>query len=256
MHFLDVGQGDAIVIETPADAVMLVDGGEPWAGEEVVVPYLRRLGIRKLDMVVMTHPHYDHIGGLIPVLQSFAVKQILADGQIHTSRTYEDLLHLIDRKNIPFRLARAGDKVEIAGLDEVQILGPDEPFLPGLNNNSVVLRLRYGSVTVLLTGDIEREAEKRILSSGLPVRSTILKVAHHGSRSSSSKSFLKKVLPRLAVIQVGRDNPYGHPHPATLQALEEVTGHQVLRTDILGTIVIAIDGRSYRIVSPASPAEE
>ncbi|NLY51467.1 MAG: MBL fold metallo-hydrolase [Firmicutes bacterium] len=247
IHFLDVGQGDSILIQTPAGANILVDAGDTRAGNQVVVPYLQRLGVKSLDMVVITHPHFDHIGGLIPVLEKFTVGRVLADGQIHTSRTYENLLILIDQKGIPFRLARAGDKLEIPGLDEVLVLNPQEPFLKGLNNNSVVLAVTYGETSVLLTGDIEAEAERRILEGNIPARANILKVAHHGSRTSSTPEFLEAVQPDTAVISAGADNNYGHPHPETLVNLKAV-GSQVFQTSAAGTIIVVSDGSSCRIV--------
>ena len=247
IHFLDVGQGDSILIQTPAGANILVDAGDTKAGNQVVTPYLKRLGIKSLDMVVITHPHFDHIGGLIPVLETFPVGQVLADGQIHTSRTYENLLILIDQKGIPFRLARAGNKLEIPGLDEFLVLSPQEPLLKGLNNNSVVLALTYGKTRVLLTGDIEAEAELRILEGDLPIEANILKVAHHGSRTSSTLAFLEAVGPEAAVISAGADNNYGHPHSETLANLK-AAGSRVFQTSLVGTIIVVSDGCSYRVV--------
>ena len=247
IHFLDVGQGDSILIQTPAGANILVDAGDTKAGKQVVTPYLKRLGIKSLDMVVITHPHFDHIGGLIPVLETFPVGQVLADGQIHTSRTYENLLILIDQKGIPFRLARAGNKLEIPGLDEFLVLSPQEPLLKGLNNNSVVLALTYGKTRVLLTGDIEAEAELRILEGDLPIEANILKVAHHGSRTSSTLAFLEAVGPEAAVISAGADNNYGHPHSETLANLK-AAGSRVFQTSLVGTIIVVSDGCSYRVV--------
>ena len=249
LHFLDVGQGDSILIQTPKGVDILVDAGDDRAGKQVVLPYLEKMGIESLDMVVMTHPHFDHIGGLIPVLDRYPVGQILADGQIHTTRTYEGLLTLIYEKGIPFYLARAGDKLTIPGLDEVMVLNPMEPFLPGLNNNSVVLKLRYGSIIILLTGDVEAEAEERILAEASLSKVQILKAAHHGSKTSSTKAFLTAVNPNLAIMSVGADNVYGLPDEEILNRFEEAN-IQVLRTDLLGTIIVVSDGSSFRIVEP------
>jgi competence protein ComEC len=245
LHFIDVGQGDSILIQTSAGTNILVDAGDDKAGTEIVIPYLEKLGLTSVDMVVMTHPHFDHIGGLIPILKRFPVGQVLADGQIHTSKTYENLLGLIYDKDIHFKLARAGDELMIAGLDEALVLNPQEPFLPGLNNNSVVLKLRHGDIAILLTGDIEAVAEERIMTKGQLSRTQILKVAHHGSKSSSTMAFLEKVQPEVAMISVG-DNVYGHPHQEVLDRLAEVDA-RVLRADLLGTIIVVSDGSTYQI---------
>lgn len=248
VHFIDVGQGDSILIQTSTGATVLVDAGDTKAGRDVVVPYLRKLGIRHLDMVVMTHPHFDHIGGLIPVIETYSVGQVLADGQIHTTRTYEDLLRLILEKEIPFRLARAGGELTISGLDEVLILNPTEPLLKGLNNNSVVLWIRYGQVALLFTGDIEAEAEARILAEGKLPKAEVLKVAHHGSSTSTTPAFLRAVSPKEAIISLGAGNTYSHPHARTLQSLDKAK-IRVRRTDLEGTILVISDGVSYRIQS-------
>lgn len=248
VHFIDVGQGDSILIQTSTGATVLVDAGDTKAGRDVVVPYLRKLGIRHLDMVVMTHPHFDHIGGLIPVIETYSVGQVLADGQIHTTRTYEDLLRLILEKEIPFRLVRAGGELTISGLDEVLILNPTEPLLKGLNNNSVVLWIRYGQVALLFTGDIEAEAEARILAEGKLPKAEVLKVAHHGSSTSTTPAFLRAVSPKEAIISLGAGNTYSHPHARTLQSLDKAK-IRVRRTDLEGTILVISDGVSYRIQS-------
>ena len=247
VHFIDVGQGDSILIQTPTGATVLVDAGDTKAGRQVVVPYLRKLGIQHLDMVVMTHPHFDHIGGLIPVIEAYSVGQVLADGQIHTTRTYEDLLRLILEKEIPFKLARAGGELTISGLDEALVLNPKEPLLKGLNNNSVVLWLRYGQVAFLLTGDIEAEAEERMCTQGKLPQAEILKVAHHGSSTSTTSTFLWAASPKEAIISLGAGNTYNHPHAETLRSLDKAKA-KVRRTDLTGTIIVISDGLSYRVV--------
>ncbi|NLK08689.1 MAG: MBL fold metallo-hydrolase [Firmicutes bacterium] len=247
VHFIDVGQGDSVLIQTPTGTNVLVDAGVTKSGRESVVPYLKKLGIKHLDLVVMTHPHFDHIGGLVPVIEAYSVGRILADGQIHTTKTYEELLQLILQKEIPFSLARTQGQLTVQGLDEVAILNPKEPMLKGLNNNSVVLWFRHGQVTFLLTGDIEKEAEARIVAEEELPRAKVLKVAHHGSNTSSIPQFIEAVAPEYAVIQVGAGNSYGHPNAETLQTLEKV-GAEVGRTDLDGTVIVISDGTSYRVV--------
>ena len=247
LHFIDVGQGDSILIQTPAGASILIDAGDTRAGTQTVVPYLRKMGIKSLDMVVLTHPHFDHVGGLIPVLEEYPVDQVLADGQIHTTQAYEDLLGLIYEKGISFKLARAGDELDIPGLDKVVVLNPQEPFLPGLNNNSVVLELHHGTIAVLLAGDIEAAAEERILAEGYLSEAQILKAAHHGSKTSSTRVFLRKVKPAIGVVSVGAGNRYGLPDKKVIETMNKA-GIEVLRTDLLGTIIVVSDGSSYRVV--------
>lgn len=243
VHFLDVGQGDAIAIQSPAGKWILIDGGEEPQGKAVVVPYLRSQGVKSLDMVVMTHPHSDHIGGLNPVLAEIPVGMVLADGQVHTSMTYERLLTTIDELDIPFVLARRGQVYDLGGGAQLYILHPEEITYSDLNNNSVVARLVYGQVAFLFTGDGEAEMEAEVLASGEPVASQVLKVGHHGSSTSTTDDFMQSVSPILAVISVGARNLYGHPAKEVVARLE-ARGTEVLRTDLEGTIVVTTDGSS------------
>lgn len=247
VHFVDVGQGDAIVVCTDVGAVLLMDGGETGPGRNVLVPYLRQLGVTKIDLVVATHPHYDHIGGLVPVLEEFPVDRVVACGQIHTSSTYIRFLELIDEKNIPFRTPRQGDRLSLAGVDELVVLSPPaEMFGTDLNENSLVLQLRFGDISFLFTGDIGHVAELALVGSNFLTPVTVLKVGHHGSRYSSHGDFLAVVLPEIAVIQCGQDNSYGHPHGEAISRLNAVEA-KIYRTDTHGHIVVTTDGTSYGI---------
>ncbi|MGI6036065.1 MAG: MBL fold metallo-hydrolase [Limnochordia bacterium] len=246
VHFLDVGQGDSIFIITSQEQTMLIDGGPEDAGWEVVVPYLEDLGVEGLDVVVATHPHADHIGGLLAVLESFPVERVIADGQLHTTRTYERFLTAVLEKDIPFHTPKRGESIALAGVDEIRVLHPGEDFLQGLNNNSVVLRLVYKDVAFLFPGDLEAPGEEVLLASGLPLGAQVLKVAHHGSKTSSTLGFLQAASPRIGVIQVGVDNVYGLPDEQTLENLEAL-GTTVLRTDEKGRILIRTDGRDWQV---------
>lgn len=246
VHFIDVGQGASVFVQTPEGANMLIDGGEREAGEQVVVPYLRALGVKQLDMVMITHPHSDHIGGLVPAIEAFPVGTVLADGQVHTTKTYEHLLSEIARRGIPFRLARRGHSFPFKGI-VVHILHPREPLLQDLNNNSLVVRLDHGQIRFLLTGDIEKEAESDLVSDPATramLKATVLQIPHHGSKTSTTKQFLSAVQPQVAVIQVGRENDYGHPHAVTLKSLASV---KLLQTDRDGHILIQSDGARLTI---------
>jgi len=248
--FLDVGQGDAIFIQTPRDQKILVDGGP---SPTVLLAALgRRMPFweRTIDLVVLTHPHDDHVSGLIPVLERYKVQAFLDGGQEHPTPTYTHCLELIQEKGIPYQLARAGMQIQLGEGLQMKVLHPQGELLSGtdsdVNNNSIVLRLAYGQISFLLPGDVEEEAEAVLLSSPKDLASTILKSPHHGSDNSLNPRFLEEVNPQLAVIQVGADNKFGHPDPTTLAKLKE-HGVTVLRTDQNGTVEVVSDGDRYWI---------
>lgn len=252
VHFIDVGQGDSILIQTPSQNI-LIDGGERTAGP-IVTNYLRKQGVKKLDLVVSTHPHTDHIGGLIEVLKAFPVKEVIDPAVIHTTKTYEEYLTLIDQKNIKFTEGRAGLN---RNLDEgiiMHFFHPTTPSTKNLNDVSIVAKVNYNQVSFLFTGDAETGAEEEMISRGANLRSTVLKVGHHGSRTSTSPAFLGVVSPAVAVIMLGADNKYGHPHPETLNQLA-AAGVEVYRTDLHGTIIIATDGEKIRIQTEKKPGK-
>ncbi len=246
IDFLDVGQGDSILIRSDQGTVILIDGGTEKAGRSFVVPYLQELGVSQLTTVIATHPHADHIGGLIPVINNFTVEKIYADGQVHTTRTYERFLRLIEEENIPFYLARSSMTLSLPGIDHFHFLHPQDTFLPGLNNNSVVIWMQVGKTSFLFTGDIETEAEELLLELGLVPQADVLKVAHHGSSSSTTQAFIDAVDPSLAVIMLGEGNSYGHPH---FSSLIRLTGIDVYRTDLHGTITIRSERESLAVSS-------
>ncbi|GAH88760.1 unnamed protein product, partial [marine sediment metagenome] len=196
--FLDVGQGDSIFIQFPDKKNMLIDGGD---GRFDILPsYLWDEGIRRIDYLVLTHPHADHVTGLINVLSSFKVGEVWDSGQKFPSPEYEKFLRIIDDKRIPYKIVRAGERLSIAPGIGIDILHPQEKFLKGggsePNNNSIVIRLFYKRVAFLFTGDIEKEAEEFLERKyGTQLHSTILKVPHQGSRTSSTLKFLEKVSP-------------------------------------------------------------
>jgi len=239
--FFDVGQGDAIFIQTPQGRQVLIDGGpDPTA---LTAALGRRLPFwdRSLDLVILTHPDADHITGLIPVLERYRVDRVLDPGYPSTSQNYIRWLELIAEKRISALLARAGLRVELEPGLVCEVLHPaSDPDPEGkANDASAVTRWTWGQVTFLLPGDIEQGVEAALVASGQPLKATVLKAPHHGSDTSSSAAFLQAVDPQLVVVSVGADNRFGHPSP---EVLERLAGRTVLRTDERGTIEIVTDG--------------
>ena len=242
-HFLDVGQGDSILLQFNGKNV-LIDGGTQEMGPRVET-YLRNHGVSSLDLLVATHPHEDHIGGLVTILNDFPVKQVLDSGQPHSSQVYETFLTLIDQKNIPYNVAQRGQKINLDKDLIIDVLSPPTTLFSGdLNQNSIVLKITYGKVSFLLMGDAGTEAESSLISSSYDLKSDILKVGHHGSSSATSTAFLNDVKPAISIIEVGAGNDYGHPTQQTLNALQDV-GATIYRTDTSGNIIITTDGLTY-----------
>lgn len=257
--FLDVGQGDCTLIQTPNGHNVLIDAGGRYdgdstqgsdTGKRIVLPALRRAGVRRLDAVILTHPHEDHAGGLPAVLAAEPTRLWLDSGQPHAAPGYKGALAEALRKHIPYRLARAGQTLTIEPGVSIHVLRPTRPLLVGtpddLNNNSIVCRLDYGRTSFLLCGDAANEAEAEMLDRRVELKSDVLKVGHHGSATSSSTAFISAVRPRWAVISCGRRNRYGHPRPETMERLRDA-GARVLRTDLDGGVVVESNGADVRV---------
>ncbi|HHX02057.1 MAG TPA: MBL fold metallo-hydrolase [Firmicutes bacterium] len=248
--FLDVGQGDAILIISDQGGAMLIDAGTRTAGRAVVVPFLLNLGIDSLDVVVMTHPHADHIGGLIPVLEEIPVQCVYANYEIHTTETYKELLLLIETLDIPFIRAEPGMEIEIAGIDRIEILHPSYPLSDDINNNSIVILMETDGISFLFTGDIEKKAEEYLIQQA-ELAAHFVKVPHHGSKTSSHLGFLMAVEPNKAIISCGEGNSYGHPD---LEVLLRYTafGVDIYRTDIHGAITVLVEDGTVDIKTQKS----
>ncbi|MFH1353309.1 MAG: ComEC/Rec2 family competence protein [bacterium] len=255
--FIDVGQGDCTFIQTPEGKTILIDAGEgatEWssydAGKKTVVPFLESLNIEKIDYVVMSHAHNDHIGGLRSVLTRFKVENFVDPGLQYPSWVYEGLLELVDQKNIKYIEAKAGDELKWDKYCKFKVLNPPGRFFRGgseANENSLLLKLTYNDISFLFTGDIERVAEKTVVRNFRDdLLCTVLKVAHHGSTTSTSDIFLDWAQPLVAVIHVGSENRWGHPKRETLKRLEDY-GCKIYRTDRDGTVQIETDGKKYKI---------
>lgn len=251
IHFIDVGQGDCTLLQTPDNRNILVDAGGKDTAEDVV-QYLKRQGVSRIDLLVITHPHDDHIGGLPRVLEEFGVSMVVDTGSPHGSETYRKILENIDARRIDYRLAKEWPSLQISRCISFDIIWPPEGYAPdgndALNNSSIVIRVKYGETSLLLAGDIQSEAEDFLLADRQDFQSTILKVAHHGSDDSTSNEFLQVVQPEYAVVSVGIDNPYGHPSSALLRRLY-ATGAHVYRTDHNGTVVFTTDGKNMQVAA-------
>ena len=243
VHFIDVGQGDCSLIRS-GDTTVLIDGGE-LGSEEKIKSYLEAQNITRLDYVIATHPHSDHIGGLPEILGDFDIGQIILpkvpDSIVPTTQIYEKLLLAIQEKGLKITRAVPGTEYDLGGMSKLKLLGPLSEDSDNLNNYSIVCRLVSGDNSFLFTGDAEKEEEEDLLISGEDLRADVLKVAHHGSNSSSTTAFLNAVKPEYCMISVGAENSYGHPGAEAVGRLEKFTG-EIYRTDLLGTIVAHWDG--------------
>jgi competence protein ComEC len=223
IDFLDIGQGDAILITTPSSETILIDGGpDATVLQELgeVMPFLHR----RLDLVVLTHPHADHVTGLIQVLRRYEVGAVLISGVNYDSALYAAFLDEVAQQHIPLSLARASDDWHFGDVT-LDVLYPFESMtgtsMENVNNASVVLMVEYRDHRILLSGDAEQEVETELLAAQVDVDADIFKAGHHGSRTSSTEPFLDAVTPEIAIIQCGTDNEYGHPHPETLEHFQE-----------------------------------
>lgn len=244
VHFIDVGQGDSIFIESPNGKTMLVDGGVKGAGQKVV-SYLKELGVNKLDIVVATHPDADHIGGLIPVINSIDIGQFYDSGKVHTSQTFEEMLTLIDTKNIPYNVPKTGDSIAFDDDINVKVLNANEHAKDN-NDASIVLKIAYGNVSFLLTADAGIALEKEMMQ--YDVKATVLKAGHHGSNTSSSAEFIQAVHPEVAILSYGEGNKYGHPHAEVVERLQAI-GSKIYATAEAGTVIVSTDGINYEVNS-------
>ena len=238
VNYIDVGQGDSIFIQLPNNQTMLIDAGEAYKSDNVI-NYLNNLGITKIDYVIGTHPHTDHIGGLEEVINTFDIGSIYMPRAVSTSKTYEDLLTTISSKGLKVKTAKSG----VVVLDEdnlkLEFIAPNSDSYSELNNYSAVLKLTYLDNTFLFMGDAETLSEDEITNE---IKADVIKVGHHGSDSSSSLEFVKKVSPEYAIIMVGVGNSYNHPYQSIIDRYESV-GAKVLRTDLDGNIVCDSDGK-------------
>ena len=240
VYFLDVGQADSILVVNK-DETMLIDAGNNGDGKDVV-NFIKDKGIKKINYVIGTHPHEDHIGGLDDVINSFEIGKVYMPNVQTTTKTFTDVLTAIQKKGLKIRSPEVGFKFKVGEAEcEIMSVGTDTE---NLNSTSIIIRLLFGNKSFLFTGDAEISNEK---ARQWP-QTTVLKVGHHGSSSSSSQKFLNQVKPEIAVITCEKGNDYGHPHKITLDKLKKV-GATIYRTDLNGTITITTDGNKLEVIT-------
>jgi competence protein ComEC len=262
LTMLDIGQGDALVLQAPGGYTMLIDAGpaappEPKrglagydTGASVVVPFLKQQGIRKLDYVELTHPHQDHAGGMAAVMRAFPVSHFLDTQLAYEANGYTNVLQVVQAKQIPVHRPVVGERITLGPAVTLDVLNPPVEQIHGSqsdeNNNSIVFLLQYHNIRMLLAGEMEAFVEERLLAEGALLKADLLKVAHHGSATSSIQPFLERVHPRWALIPVGAGNPFGHPNKGTLERLRG-QGAAIYRSDQVGAVTVTTNGTTLTI---------
>ena len=244
VHYLDVGQGDSIFIELPNNETMLIDAAESYQSENII-NYLKNLNYQKIDYVIGTHPHTDHIGGLKDIINTFEIGKIYMPKVVSTTKTYESLLMAIKDKNLKINTAKAGTSIIDTDALKINILAPNNETYTELNNYSVVTKITYGTTKFLFMGDAEKLSENEIKEN---VTADVIKIGHHGSNTSSSIDFIKKVNAKYGIISVGLNNKYNLPKEETIKNWEN-SGTKIYLTSINGTIRAISDGTNIKIES-------
>lgn len=249
IDFFDIGQGDAIFIQTPTHQTILIDGGRDEAVSEKIAKELQ-LGQRTIDLVIVTHPDLDHVGGIPSVLRRYHVGMLFMIDATRSLPAYQELIRLAEEQHIPIRYVTTGDMVRFAPDITMNIFAPEKGATAGgdLNNSSIVGKLTYNKRSFLFTGDAEVESEDRMIGTHAPLAVDILKIGHHGSRYSSSERFLRAVHARVGVISAGAHNTYGHPHPDVLRRMAD-QHMDVYRTDTHGSVEMTTDGEFITITT-------
>lgn len=245
VHFIDVGQADSALIECDGET-MMIDGGNV-ADSNVVAAYLKKEDVTELNYVVCSHAHEDHVGGLSGALSVTKADNIYAPKTETNTKAYKNFKKKAEEQNVEIKHPNIGDEIQL-GSSTVEFLGPVDENGKDLNSTSIVLKITYGNTSFLFTGDAESDEEEEILNSGADLKSMVLKVGHHGSRTSTSYPFLREVMPQYAVISVEKGNSYGHPNEETLSKLSDA-GVEVYRTDESGDIVMTSDGNNISITT-------
>ena len=244
VHYLDVGQGDSIFVELPNNETMLIDAAESYQSENII-NYLKNLNYQKIDYVIGTHPHTDHIGGLKDIINTFEIGKIYMPKVVSTTKTYESLLMAIKDKNLKINTAKGGTSIIDTDTLKINILAPNNSIYTELNNYSVVTKITYGTTKFLFMGDAEKLSENEIKEN---VTADVIKIGHHGSNTSSSIDFIKKVNAKYGIISVGLNNKYNLPKEETITNWEN-SGTKIYLTSTNGTIRASSDGTNIKIES-------
>lgn len=237
IHYIDVGQGDSELIQI-GDKNILIDAG---TSDKKALDYLKSIGIKKIDYAIATHPHEDHIGSMDDVIKAFEIGTFYAPKATTTTKTFENMVKALKAKDLKMTVPKVGEEINI-GNATLTFLAPNSDKYEDLNNYSIVVKLKYGNNSFIFMGDAEDIIEREILKKELDIKADILKVGHHGSRSSTTQEFLNKVNPKYAVVSCEKGNDYGHPHKETLTKLNG-KNISVFRTDLNGTIIAESDGK-------------
>lgn len=258
IYFVDVGQGDCTFIVTPKNKTILIDGGGSTGsnfdvGESTLLPYILDRGYKKIDLMFISHFDQDHVGGLLTILEELKVNRVCISKQEEDSKNYQEFLKIVKKRNIPVTVVKIGDRINIEDDLYFDILWPEEEQITDnrLNNNAIVMKLVYNRFSCLFTGDIEKVAEEEIVKTNgnkQILKSDILKVAHHGSKTSTTEDFLELVKPKICLIGVGKNNLFGHPSDEVIKRLENINAN-VYRTDLNGEIIISVNSKGKYFVN-------
>ncbi len=254
IHFIDVGQADCTLIELPNGEEALIDTGNA-SDAETIIKYIEELNIDNIEYLILTHPHEDHIGSAKEIIESIKIEKVYMPDVKYDSKLYENTMLAIENKSIPVEKSKPGLKILDTQELSFEILAPKSMYYSELNEYSIVAKLTYQDSSFLFTGDAESVSELEMLRSGYDLNCDLLKIGHHGGRTSSSIDFLGAVKPEYSIISSGKDNSYGHPHQETLDRLSSI-GSKVYRTDELGTIIAISNGKNILINQAVSIVEQ
>lgn len=240
VHYIDVGQGDSILIQVN-NRNLLIDSG-PKTDEKKLFSYLSSIYLDKLDYVIATHPHDDHIGNMAEVIKKYDISKFYAPKIESTTKTFEKMVDALKSKNLKINIIKKGiSSIDLGENTKVSVFSPTKDYYEDLNNYSPIIKVEYGNTSFLFTGDAQSDVEKDVLAANEDIKADVLKVGHHGSSTSTSINFLSKVNPSISVISVGENNIYNHPSQNTIKHLSE-NNTTIYRTDKDGTVVLCSDG--------------